>query len=208
MTSLTAFLLHFRMPVKIVFQTLRHIVALWYDAYAGTHMAHDCWQEQWIVGASQYHGINQGVEFHQLVEFRFHEIVGTGTFGFLVLHQWHPHRTSQAGDGDIGVLLRYLQVITLALDGSFGGKHAHMAGGGELSDDFGSGTDDAQHTAMGVEQGKVFLLYGAQCLGRGGVAPKDYQVAPHLKEFDDSLSGEFIHHVEGTRAVWSARVVA
>ena len=42
------------------------------------------------------------------------------------------------------------EVVALALDGSLGGEDAHMAALGELSDDLGSRTDDAQHATLRI----------------------------------------------------------
>ena len=52
------------------------------------------------------------------------------------------------------------------------------------------------------------LLDGAQGLGRGGVAAKDDEMAPHLKESLHGLARKLVDHVEGTWAIGCAGVVA
>ena len=42
----------------------------------------------------------------------------------------------------------------------------------------------------------TLLLNGAQSLGGGCVTPENNEMAPHIKEFHHSLTGELIYHIE------------
>ena len=79
---------------------------------------------------------------------------------------------------------------------------------GEAADDFGGGADDAQYTALRVDLGQIYLLDGAQCLGRGGVAAEDHEMAAHLEEAQHGLARELIDHVEGTWSIGCTGIVA
>ena len=94
-----------------------------------------------------------------------------------------------------------------------------MAAASELADDFGSGADDAQHSARGcrgVVEGRtgtipsrqIVLLDAAQGLCRGSVAAQDDQLAAHGEEFLDGLARELIDDIERPRTVGCAGIVA
>ena len=102
----------------------------------------------------------------------------------------------------------YLQIIALALDGSFCGEDAHVARLGERSDHFCRRTDDAQHSSVGVQLWKVVLLNRTECFGRSGVTSQDDEMAPHRKEALHGLSGELIYYVKRTRTVGGTSVIA
>ena len=87
---------------------------------------------------------------HELVYTLLYEIVGSRTVCFLILNQRYPKGASYSAHLDVGIEFGYLQIITLTLDGAFGGQHAHMTTLGEMTNNLGSGTNDAQHTAHGI----------------------------------------------------------
>ena len=66
---------------------------------------------------------------------------------------------------DVGPQLGYLQVIALTLDGSLGSQETHMIALGDIANDFGSRSDDTEHTAGRIQLWDVSLLDGAQGLG-------------------------------------------
>ena len=63
-------------------------------------------------------------------------------------------------------------------------------------------------TPRGVDVGKVVLLDAAECLGGGGVAGEDDEMATHLEEAVDRLERELVDNLEGACPVRSAGVVA
>ena len=60
-----------------------------------------------------------------------------------------------------------LEVIALALDGALSGEYAHVTAFRQVADDFCRGADYAQHTALWVDLGQIYLLDGAQGFDRG-----------------------------------------
>ena len=83
-----------------------------------------------------------------------------------------------------------------------------MTGTCEGADDFGSGTDDAQHTPLRIPLWQITFLNGAQGFGRSGVTSQYYQLAPHLKKSFDSLTRKLIDHIKGTCTIRCACIVA
>ena len=100
------------------------------------------------------------------------------------------------------------EVVTLTLDGTLSGEYSDVARGGEIADNLRRGTDDAQHTAIGVNLWQIVLLDGAQGLGGGCVTAEDDQMASHLKEFHNSLARKFIDYIERTWSVGGSGIVA
>ena len=160
------------------------------------------------MGAAKNDGVYLWIYAHELVYTLLYEIVGSRTVCFLILNQRYPKGASYSAHLDVGIEFGYLQIITLTLDGAFGGQHAHMTTLGEMTNNLGSGTNDAQHTAHGIQFGQVILLNGAQSLGRGCIAAKDYQLATTLKELDHSLTRKLIYHIKRTRAIGRTGIVA
>ena len=73
---------------------------------------------------------------------------------------------------------------------------------------FDGGADNAEYSAVGGEDGKVFLLYGSQGFGRCRIAGEDYQRTSFAEEAFDGLEGEAINHFKRSGSVWGACVVA
>ena len=203
-----AALFHVGMTLEIVPCALGNILALGYDTDAAGDVLLNLWQQEGVVGAAQDDGVYLGVETQQLVNVLLDEIVGTGRAGLVVFNQWHPKGAGHPRDADVGMQFLNLQTVTVAPDGAFCGKDAHMAAAGERADDLGGGADDPQHAALGVKGRQVVLLNGAQSLGRSGVAAQDDQMAPHLEEAHDGLAREFVDDLEGTCAVGCTGIVA
>lgn len=123
---LRTLLLHLGMAVEIVEQTAGDILALRHDADAWIDIFDNLWHEQRIMGTAEDYGVDVGVKMHQLVDALLDEIVGSGTVRLIVFDKRNPEGTRHAGYRYVGILLLYLEVITLALDGSLSGKDSHM----------------------------------------------------------------------------------
>ena len=160
------------------------------------------------MGAAQDDGIDERVGLHQLVDVFLHEVVGPRPLRLALLHQRHPEGAWLPGDADVRVQFLYLQAIAVALDGALGGQYAHVAGGGQLADDFGRGPDDAQHAAVYIPAGQVVLLYGAQRLGRGSVASQHHQVAAAAEEVLHGLARELVDHAKRAWPIGGTGIVA
>ena len=92
--------------------------------------------------------------------------------------------------------LAYLQIVALALDGTLGGEHAHVARLRQAADHLRRRPDHAQHASLRVDLRQVYLLDGAQRLRRSRVTAEYHEVAAHLKELHHRLARKLIHHVE------------
>ena len=200
--------LHLGMAYEIVAQARGHILALSHYAHPGVHIFHNLGHEQGVMGASEYDGIDVGIERHELVDALLYEIVGARAVGLVVLHERHPEGAGHARHADVREELVYLEVVAVALDGALGGQDAHVARLGERANDLGRGPDDAQHAPVGVYARQVVLLYCAQRLGRCRVASQYDEVAPELKQPYHGLARELVDDVERARPVWRARIVA
>ena len=66
----------------------------------------------------------------------------------------------------------------------------------------------SQHPACRIPSRQVVLLNAAQGFGRGRVTGQDDQLAPHLEQLENSLAGELVHNLEGTRSVGRTGIVA
>ena len=136
-----------------------------YDADATGNIFVNLWQQQWIVRATQDDGVNVGVEAHQLVDALFYEVVGARGVSLVVFHQWHPERTGHTTHGDVGIQLLDLQIITLTLYRSFGGKDSHMARCRKTSYHLCRRPYHSQHSPVRVNLRQVYLLYRPEGLG-------------------------------------------
>ena len=98
------------------------------------------------------------------------------------------------------------------------GDISYMARHGDVADMLHRRAYDAEHTAMALGLAgsvvceivgyEVVLLYGAESLGRGGVASEDDELASEIEEFQHGLPCEFVDDIKRARAVWGTRVVA
>ena len=117
------------------------------------------------MGAAEDEGINLGVEIHDLVDALLDKVVGTRGVGLVVFDEGHPEGTSNACDVNVGMEFVDFEVITLTLDGAFGGENADMAGGCEATDYFSRGADNTKDAALRVDLRQIVLLDGAKGLG-------------------------------------------
>ena len=201
-------LLHLGMALQVVLEAVGHIFALCHQSdVTGTELAQFA-QQEGIVCATEYDGVDVGVAREQLVDVFLNEVINTRTVVLLVLDQGNPHGAGLTGDSHAWVQFAYLYVVGVTADGALCGKDAYMAVAGETAYNLGCGTYDAQHTAIGINRGQVALLNGAQRLGRGRVAGQDDQRTPHLEEATHGLQREFIDYLERACAVWRTGIVA
>ena len=198
---------HLGVAAEIVLKAAGYVFALGNNGDALGHGLAYLGQEEGEVGAAEYHEVYLRVALEKPANGLADEVVGAGPVVFEVFHQRHPHGAGLAGDGDVGEEFADFEVVGLGGDGTGGGENADVARAGEPAGDLGGGTDDAKHAAAGVETGQVVLLYGAQGLGRGGVAGQDDELAAAAEEGHDALEGVVIDHVKGARAVGGAGVV-
>ena len=201
-------LLNLGVAHEIVLEATGHILALGDDAHAGWSVFEYLGQQDGVVGTAQDDAVDVGVERHQLVDALLDEIVGTGTVGLVVLYERNPEGTSHTRDVDVGPELANLHVVAVALHGTLGGEQTHMAVACEMADGLYRGAYHAEHASRGVPLGQVVLLYGAQSLGRGGVAAQDNQLATHAEELEHRLAGEVVDHIKRARTVRRASIVA
>ena len=193
---------------EITLQTLGHILTLRNNTHASRQILQDFRHKQRVVGTPQNDGINLRVLMHNLVDALLHEIVGTRRIGLVILHQRHPEGTSHTAHLYIREQLLYLQIVALALDGSFGSQHTHMARLRQLADDLSCRTNHAQDAAIGVPLWQVYLLDATQGFGGGSVTTQYDKVTPHLKEAQHSLTGELVNDFERTGTVGCTGIIA
>ena len=196
------------MPPEIVLQALGHVFALRYHAHAPRRVLQYFVEQQGVVRASEYYGVDVAVEHHQLVDALLDEVVGSRRVILVVLDERHPQRAGHPRHLYVGPQLGYLHAVAAALDGALGGQHAHVARQRQPAYAFGRGADYAKHAARGVDARQVVLLDGAQGLGRRRVAGYDDQAAAHREQPPDGFEREAVDHVERARPVRSAGVVA
>ena len=122
------------------------------------------------MGAAEYDGVDLRVAPEQFVDVLPNEVVGTGRLVFHVLDEGRPQWAGLTGDLNVGVQFLDFDVVSARADGAGRGHDADVACASDVSDTLGRGTHHAQYAAGGVDEGKVALLYGAQGLGRGGIA--------------------------------------
>ena len=199
---------HLGVAAEIVLKAAGYVFALGNNGDALGHGLAYLGQEEGEVGAAEYHEVYLRVALEKPANGLADEVVGAGPVVFEVFHQRHPHGAGLAGDGDVGEEFADFEVVGLGGDGTGGGENADVARAGEPAGDLGGGTDDAKHAAAGVETGQVVLLYGAQGLGRGGVAGQDDQRATHIKKTPHSLKREFINTLEAARTIGRTGIVA
>lgn len=70
-----------------------------------------------------------------------------------------------------------LYVIRSRRDGTRGAEYTDITVFGDIAESFDCGDNHAEHTFGGVDGGEVFLLDGAQGLGRGGVTCQYHELA-------------------------------
>ena len=114
------------MSEEVVLQAVGHVTALGNDADALGHELLNFGHEQRVVGASEDDGIDERVFCQQLIDALLYEVVGSGRCGFSSLNDGSPERACDTADSDVGKEFLNFELITLALDGSFGGKQSYV----------------------------------------------------------------------------------
>ena len=114
------------MSEEVVLQAVGHVTALGNDADALGHELLNFGHEQRVVGASEDDGIDERILGEELAYAFLNEVVGSGRRGFSSLNDGSPERACNSADSDVGKEFLYFELITLALDGSFGGKQSYV----------------------------------------------------------------------------------
>ena len=201
-------LIHFGVATKIILKAGGDVLTLGNDGDAAGKVAADFVEKQRVVGASEDDGVDEGILCKKFIDGVLDEVIGTRFVELVVFDQWHPHGAGLAYDGAVGIEFLYLQIVGAGTDGSLSGQHTDVVGVGKFSDNFGSRSDDTEHTAVGCMLGQVVLLNGTQSFGGGGVAAEDDERATQFEKFLDGLQGELIHNIKRTRTIRCACVVA
>lgn len=206
-------LLHLGMPLQIIAQTVAHRFALRHKDDLGViefleHTLYDAGNER-IVGAAKNDGVDIRIALEQLAQIGPDLLVELRAEELSALDDRHPLRTSLRGETQLRRQLGQLKIVALTAHGGTGSHQADVTAIRELSHTLDSRTDHAQHTAGGiVALGQFKLLYGAQSLGRGGVAGQDYQRAAHREQPVYRLIGELEDLLERAIAIGGTAIIA
>ena len=103
------------------------IFALGDDTYALWKVFLNLRHEQGIVSTAKDEGIDLRVEAHNLIDALLDEVVGTRGVSLIIFYEGYPERASHARHGNVWVEFLDFEIVTLALDGTLGGKYADMA---------------------------------------------------------------------------------
>lgn len=199
---------HFGMPLQVIFQALRHILALREERDACGHVFPDLVEQERIVRAAEDERVDARVFRKELVQVLLHEIIGAGRGVFVVLDERHPHRARLRLDVDMREHLRDFQWIGAGRDRAGRPDHADVLRAAEAVHQLDGRTDDAQDAPRGVPPREVALLDRAQRLGRSRVASQNDQLASLAEEAHDGLAREAIDHLKRTPAIRSPGIVS
>lgn len=159
--SLGATGIHLRMALQIRLQALGYIFSLCNDADIRGGELPYLVQQQWVVGASQYDGINLWVFLQKAADVLLYKIIGSLGLVFVVFYQWNPQGASFPHYCNIGKEFMYFQRIGFGFDSTGSGKYTYVPASGNSADAFGSGADHAKNSTSGVYHRKINLLDGA-----------------------------------------------
>ena len=199
---------HFGMPLQVIFQALRHILALREERDACGHVFPDLVEQERIVRAAEDERVDARVFRKELVQVLLHEIIGAGRGIFVVLDERYPHWARLRLDVDMREHLRDFQLIRTGRNRAGRPDHANMLRVAEAVHQLDGRTDDAQDAPRGVPPREVALLDRAQRLGRSRVASQDDQLASLAEEAHDGLAREAIDHLKRTPAIRSPGIVS
>ena len=152
--------------------------------------------QQRIMRTAKHNGINIGRLGEELVIIFFYEIICAGVGNFAGFHEGGEHRAGLLIDADFRVKFLNFKDVRLRIDGALRAEYAHVVGIGESVDYLGCGADDAEDAIVGIEGWKVTLLNGAESLGGGGVAGKDYERTPQIKKTAHRLQRVGVHRLK------------
>ena len=119
---------HLGMAVKIVLKAGGNVLTLGDDLHSLREILADFVEQEGVVGAAEYDGVNLRILCHQFVERVFHEVVSTRLVELVVLDEWNPHGTGLPHDGAAWVEFLYFKFVGFRFYGSFGGKNANVFG--------------------------------------------------------------------------------
>ena len=199
---------HFGMPLQVIFQALRHILALREERDACGHVFPDLVEQERIVRAAEDERVDARVFRKELVQVLLHEIIGAGRGIFVVLDERHPHRASLRLDVDMREHLRDFQWIGAGRDRARRPDYADVLRVAEAVHQLDGRTNHAQDAPRGVPPREVALLDRAQRLGRSRVASQDYQRAPLVEEVQHRLFGELVDNLKRPCTVGGTGIVA
>lgn len=198
----------FGMSLEIVGEAFCHDATLLYDMDARRGVLAHFVDEERVVGAAEYEGVNAAVLCKELVEVFLYEVVGSRVEVFVVLDDRDPHGASLLYEEDIGAHLGEFEFVGVRLYGGFGCHQSHGVGLGECFYGFDGRTDDSKDTTVGGKGREVVLLYATQGLGRGGVASEDNELAVEFEEGLYTLQGVAVDHLEGAGSIGHSGIVA
>ena len=151
-------LLHLRMAVQIIFQTVCYILSLRNHSYAIRKILHNAAHKKRIMRATQNNGINISVLQHQLVDAFLYEIISSRTICFIGFYDGSPKRTSHTTHLNLRPKFRYFHIITLAFDSTFSSQKSYVITLGDSTDYFGCRTDNTQNSSAGIQLWNIALL--------------------------------------------------